>query len=215
LANTTPLPGDCDGDGTITSADIDYMTTMINSGTFDAHFDVDGSGTLDTGDRDFLVTTLIGVSYGDATLDGRTSLADVLIVQRHLGQAGGWGQGDFNGDGTVDRSDLAMLLRSFGNGVLAATAPQAVVVAAGQDGLGNVAARRPIVVAARGAADRTDATFVGQATAINAPQHDRLTASRRGVRLGTPAAVDALFGQSNGEATDALRVRRVGRSLRR
>ncbi len=216
-ANTTPLPGDFDGDGTVTSADIDYMTTMIASGTFDSHFDLNGSGTLDSGDRDFLVTTLIGVSFGDATMDGRTTLSDVMIVQRNLGQAGGWGQGDFNGDGTVDRGDLSMLLRSFGNGVLAAAAPQAVVVAAAQDGGGRDGgvARRPIVAAARGDADRTDVVLIGQTTSGDVSQRERLTANRRVARSMTSAAVDTAIGQSAGEATDALRARRIVRSLRR
>lgn len=46
---------------------------------------------------------------GDADLDGRVTAADMAIVQQNVGQAGKWWEdGDFNADGVVDETDVAV-----------------------------------------------------------------------------------------------------------
>lgn len=214
-ANTTPLPGDCDGDGTVTPSDIDALTFALSTGTYDAHFDVDGSGSLDAGDRTYLIGTLIGASFGDANLDGHAGLADVLTVRRNLGTAGGWGEGDFNGDGMVTIADLSMLVRNFGGGALAASAPAALVVSAGGEAR---AVRQPVAAAARDArrGEAGDSAIASgtHATAVAAASSER-TASRRVARSVAPQAVDSALGLSAGEGPLTPRTARVARALRR
>lgn len=51
---------------------------------------------------------------GDANLDGKLSLGDALTVVLHYGKSDRtWAEGDFNGDGTVDHRDLAILAENF------------------------------------------------------------------------------------------------------
>jgi hypothetical protein len=69
---------------------------------------------------------------GDVNGDGRVDLADVAIVQAHLGTTTGASraQGDLNGDAAVDRLDASLVARHFGR-IGAASAPAAVAVRAG------------------------------------------------------------------------------------
>jgi hypothetical protein len=213
-ANTTPLPGDCDGDGSVTPADIDTMTLMTNGGTYDSQYDFDGSGTLDSSDRMFLITTLLGVSFGDSDLDGRTGLADVMTVRRNLGTAGGWAQGDFNGDGMVTRADLATLVSNLGSATAAlASAPGSVVVATANDA---AAPREGATAAARTEAPRAERVraVAGNSVDQNQDAIDR-SAARRSVRPMSSEAVDAALDSSAGDGVDAVRARRAVRSLRR
>ncbi|RIK78398.1 MAG: hypothetical protein DCC68_15405 [Planctomycetota bacterium] len=211
-ANTTPLPGDCDGDGTVTPADIDALTFALSAGTYDAHFDLDGSGTLDASDRTYLVTTLIGASFGDANLDGRMGLTDVFTVRQNLGSPGGWGDGDFTGDGMVTVADLSMLVRNFGGGSLAASASSALVVSGG----GAIAPRQSIAATrdtrredTAGAASASDA-----GSAVVAARAAR-SASRRVARSAAPNAVDSAIGLAANDGAQTLRTARVARALRR
>jgi hypothetical protein len=57
-------------------------------------------------DVDYLVRVILGTDYGDANLDGVVNAVDVAIVQAHLGQPGGWAEGNFDGDEFVDEDDL-------------------------------------------------------------------------------------------------------------
>ncbi len=72
------------------------------------------NNTLDTGDVDELVQVILGTEYGDADLDGDVDLSDLLATQRGFGTDAGWAGGDFNGDGTVDGADQALLLGNLG-----------------------------------------------------------------------------------------------------
>jgi hypothetical protein len=48
---------------------------------------------------------------GDATLDGRVTWDDFQILKQNFGKRNTWWeQGDFNGDGVVDRKDLELML---------------------------------------------------------------------------------------------------------
>lgn len=203
-ANDTPLPGDIDGSGTVTTTDIDMLTTMVQLGTFDSHYDLDDSGTVDMNDRSFLITTLLGISFGDTNLDGRAGLADLMTVQRNLGKAGGWGQGDFDGNGIVTRADLAALLGGFGAGATTLAAPQAVVVSAAPT---PADPRRAVAPAAPRDAARVDAALTTESIAHRPVGRDALTAARR-VRTATPQAVDSAIEASTSSGEETLRIRR-------
>ncbi|RIK81830.1 MAG: hypothetical protein DCC68_07805 [Planctomycetota bacterium] len=66
---------------------------------------------------------------GDFDGDGRIGLADLAILQAHLGTASGATSltGDMNGDGAVNRLDAAEFARRFGQGGAIPSAPAAVV----------------------------------------------------------------------------------------
>lgn len=51
---------------------------------------------------------------GDATLDGKVSFADYLILANNFGQNGTWILGDFNGDGKVTFADYINLANNYG-----------------------------------------------------------------------------------------------------
>jgi hypothetical protein len=51
---------------------------------------------------------------GDATLDGRVDFADFQVLRDRWGEGGRWWEdGDFNGNGSVDEDDLALLKRNL------------------------------------------------------------------------------------------------------
>jgi len=56
---------------------------------------------------------------GDANADRRVDAADLAIVRRHLGAAGGatWAMGDFDGDGAVTDLDQRIVSDNYGIGV--------------------------------------------------------------------------------------------------
>lgn len=52
---------------------------------------------------------------GDANLDGTVNLTDLLVLLNNYGQSGkDWSDGDFNYDGTVNLTDLLGLLNNYG-----------------------------------------------------------------------------------------------------
>jgi len=120
-------------DGIVDAKDIDYVYAQFRNARFGCtnlaadwfnldqavFFDlsadmtgpeITGSGVelvIDQRDVDYLVQVILGTNYGDANLDGVVDAADKAIVLANLGQAGGWAQGNFNGDCIVDQADLA------------------------------------------------------------------------------------------------------------
>jgi hypothetical protein len=64
---------------------------------------------------------------GDANGDSRVDLADLALVQAHLGVLVGAtpGMGDFNADGAVTRADVATLAQNFGISTSANASPSA------------------------------------------------------------------------------------------
>ena len=54
--------------------------------------------------------------YGDANLDGTVNNSDLGLLLSNLGSTTAvWAQGDFNYDGTVNNSDLGLLLSNLGS----------------------------------------------------------------------------------------------------
>ncbi|MEX2185715.1 MAG: lamin tail domain-containing protein [Pirellulales bacterium] len=131
----------------------------------------------------------VDVLHGDANLDDRVDLADVVLVQTHIGLNVGAtrGDGDLNGDGAVDRHDAAIVARGFGR---------------------NYPAAAPI-------ASAVVAQVVGRGSETNAPIDSppasamRLASARRRPAARTiDRAVDEVLGDSS---LAANRVRRVAR----
>jgi hypothetical protein len=68
--------------------------------------DLNGDMKVDIDDARNIVVTILGTHFGDANLDGVVNATDIAIVTAHLGQQGGWAQGDFDGDGWITQCDL-------------------------------------------------------------------------------------------------------------
>ena len=63
-----------------------------------------------------VVVEATGMPPGDATGDGKTNFADLLVLAQNFGKLSGQGlsQGDFNGDGSVGFDDLLVLAQNYG-----------------------------------------------------------------------------------------------------
>ncbi|MGD0572521.1 MAG: dockerin type I domain-containing protein [Sedimentisphaerales bacterium] len=127
-------------DGVIDACDIDYLYFIMRGGLkaqafgqtlpancnawqnsmrwsnlddavwMDLSCDLNGDGVVDIQDVRTIVQTILGTHFGDANLDGVVDATDIAIVNAHLGQQGGWAQGDFDGDGWVTECDLEIAL---------------------------------------------------------------------------------------------------------
>ncbi|MCC6676468.1 MAG: hypothetical protein IT436_04930 [Phycisphaerales bacterium] len=121
-AGTAPGFAPVGSDGRIDARDIDYIFAQFR-GTGDSevnwsHFaetfgrdlsaDITGDLKINTADVQ-AVLAILGTTQCDVNLDGVGDQADADIVTAHLGTAGGWADGDVNGDGQVDATDLAIV----------------------------------------------------------------------------------------------------------
>jgi hypothetical protein len=63
--------------------------------------------------------TLVGITYvGDANLDGKVDIKDLMLLANHWNQSSQfWSGGDFNYDGVVNVNDLLMLAKDWQDGV--------------------------------------------------------------------------------------------------
>ncbi len=123
-------------DGVIDACDIDYLYFIMRGGLkaqafgqtlaancnawqnsmcwcnlddavwMDLSCDLNGDQKVNIDDVRTIVLTILGTHFGDANLDGVVDATDIAIVNAHLGQQGGWAQGDFDGDGWVTECDL-------------------------------------------------------------------------------------------------------------
>ena len=86
-----------------------HYTATINASmvvdTSGQPLDGDGNGTPG---GDFLGGFLVAIP-GDANLDGRVNAADYIALKRGFGTGTTWRQGDFDGNGVVNRDDLLIL----------------------------------------------------------------------------------------------------------
>ena len=81
----------------------------------DAAFDLDGDGDADSDDMDVLVHDILNTEYGDFNLDGLVNGTDLAIMKVNFGRSGvGWAQANANGDDVVNGTDLAILKVNFG-----------------------------------------------------------------------------------------------------
>ncbi len=102
-------------DGTVDCYDIDYVyanfgdwTVLTDAQFMDFSADINGDRSIDQDDVIELVTVILGTGMGDVNLDGLCDATDAAIISGNLGNAGGWCDGDLDGNGIVDASDLAI-----------------------------------------------------------------------------------------------------------
>jgi hypothetical protein len=117
---TGGVTGDFDGDGQLTSADIDTLSAAIRAGSTDPTYDIDGSGSVDSGDRFHWVVEQANTYFGDANLDGEFSSTDFVLVfqagtyEDTIAGNSGWSTGDWNGDGDFDSADFVAAFQQGG-----------------------------------------------------------------------------------------------------
>ena len=105
-------PGDLDGDGSLSAADIDALSLAIMEGAQEDKFDMNGDGQVDEQDHDFWVSDLRATWLGDSNLDGEFNSGDLVAVfeageyEDNTPKNSGWATGDWDGDGDFGTGDL-------------------------------------------------------------------------------------------------------------
>lgn len=104
--------GDFNGDGLLTSDDIDLLTPAVAIGGNDPNplFDVNGDEAVNAQDIDVWVKDLAKTWIGDANLDGVFDSNDFIQVfsvgKYELPELAVWSEGDWNGDGLFSSGDF-------------------------------------------------------------------------------------------------------------
>ena len=104
-------PGnDLNNDGSVDSADLDLLASVVDVGMDSTVFDIDGNGVVDSQDVAAMAQAL-GGRPGDSNLDGVVDAVDLNRVGINwlTSNCATWERGDFNGDGSVDVVDLNVL----------------------------------------------------------------------------------------------------------
>ena len=120
VAGTVSLstPGDFNGDGLLSSDDLNQLTSEIHSGATAALFDLDQSGTVNLVDREYWVTNLKSTWIGDANLDGEFNSTDFIEVfqagKYDTSEVARWSEGDWDGDVRFDSSDFVAAFQDGG-----------------------------------------------------------------------------------------------------
>jgi hypothetical protein len=138
---------------------------------------------------------------GDLTGDNLVGLADLAILQAHLGTATGAlaSQGDLNGDSAINRADAAILAGLFGQG----------------SGAGSPAASAAAAVVRRAAGARVDALAAQPSPLAARSASRRAAANRNDASTINAAAVDASLHASRADDPLSARSLRTSRVMRR
>ncbi|MHC4562101.1 MAG: hypothetical protein ACYS8X_04925 [Planctomycetota bacterium] len=110
--------GDFDGDRDVDIDDIDALRANLG----DSAYDLDADGDADEADIVTLIENLvertdggIGTYRGDFNLDGYVDATDLAIFKADFGQTGlGYASGNCNADTFIDATDLAIFKANFG-----------------------------------------------------------------------------------------------------
>ncbi|MHC4986164.1 MAG: PEP-CTERM sorting domain-containing protein [Planctomycetota bacterium] len=147
-SDSSGLPGDFDTDGDVDTDDIDILCDNLGNSAFD----LDGDGDADEDDFVYLIETLVeltdgsgrvGTQVGDFNLDGLINATDLAIMNPNFGLGGMLYQnGNANCDDLINATDLAILAANFGYVAPAAAVPEPVTLSLLALGAGGVLANR-------------------------------------------------------------------------
>jgi len=127
LAIATPgsVPlGDFDSDTTLTSHDLDILTSAIRDQSVRPLFDISNDGLVNQDDRTYWIQDLAGTVAGDADLDQDVDFADFVLLSNNFASGHEWSTGDFDGNGRTEFSDFLLLSSNFGTVRRASTVPE-------------------------------------------------------------------------------------------
>jgi hypothetical protein len=104
------VPGDFDGDGLLTSNDINMLTDEVIKGDDPPALDLDNDSLVNLEDHRVWVEDLKYTWFGDANLDLEFNSSDMVQVfsagKYESEEDAGWEEGDWNGDGIFNTSDM-------------------------------------------------------------------------------------------------------------
>lgn len=113
-------PGDFDGDGELTAADIDTLSAAIRDGLTDRIFDLNEDGSVNGLDRIVWVEDIKKTFFGDSNLDGEFNSNDFVTVfipgeyEDNVPNNSSWATGDWNGDSEFSSSDFVVAFTGAG-----------------------------------------------------------------------------------------------------
>lgn len=144
---------------------------------------------------------------GDLNADGLVGLGDLMILQRNFGAIGATtAQGDLDGNGTVDRADVARLAGLFGSTTTnPANSPAAILASA------SVSADAATTTDTDGKAATLRA--VSRRAAVATRTSSRSALSRIDSSIVNPRAIDAAFASAD-DTANASTPRRLSRTAR-
>jgi hypothetical protein len=114
------LKGDFDGDGDLSAADIDRLSSVVRSGENTLAFDLNDDQIVNMADRATWVEELKRTYFGDSNLDREFNSSDLVLVfqsgqyEDATPQNSGWATGDWNGDGEFDSTDFVTAFQAGG-----------------------------------------------------------------------------------------------------
>jgi hypothetical protein len=115
-----PERGDYDGDGLLTAADIDSLTSAVNRGDTSKKYDLNTDQQVDHADRTYWVEQLKNTYFGDADLNGQFNSSDMVTVfvaghyEDALSKNSTWATGDWDGNDEFEASDMVLAFQKGG-----------------------------------------------------------------------------------------------------
>ena len=142
------MPGDFDGDDDVDADDIDIL--CANMGGDPASYDMDGDNDVDEDDMVYHVENLVelqdgsgrvGTMRGDFNLDGVVNATDLAIMKPNFGLSGQlYSDGNANCDTVINGTDLAILSGNLGFSAPTGAVPEPITL--GLLSIGGVALLR-------------------------------------------------------------------------
>jgi hypothetical protein len=124
---TTPGFAPVGNDGIVDGKDISYIMAQYRNGDVtwsnlgqavnaDLSADMTGDLNINRDDVTDILNNVLCTRWWDVNLDGVVDSTDQSIATSNLGNAGGWSQGDVDGDGIVTAADVAVICGADFNG---------------------------------------------------------------------------------------------------
>ena len=116
--------GDLNQDNHVDASDIDFLFARIRDADDDEQLDLNNDDRVDSEDVDHLITEILGTVAGDTDLNGKVEFADFLRLSAAFGSAGGFADGNFDGDEVIQFPDFLILASNFGSDTTAEASRQ-------------------------------------------------------------------------------------------
>ena len=150
IADPDTVPGDFDGDDDVDADDIDIL--CANMGGDVGIYDMDGDLDVDEDDMTYHVENLVelqdgsgrvGTKRGDFNLDGFVNATDLAIMKPNFGLSGQlYSDGNANCDTVINGTDLAVLSGNIGFAAPTGAVPEPATLSVLALGAAGIASRR-------------------------------------------------------------------------